>query len=75
MAAHLRVLRVQYDKPQDLKVLPHRPSVYSLAGLKISHNEIAYPGPRVSAEYIQAVAPILSSGGQTIKPTTYDELG
>ena len=75
MAAHLRVLRVQYGKPKDLKVLPHRPSVYSLAGVKRSHNEIVYPGPKVSEEYLEAVKPILSSGGQTIKLTTYDELG
>ena len=75
MAAHLRVLRIQYKKQADVKVLPHRPSVYSLAGLKSSHNVIAYPGPRVSEEYLQAVAPILSSSDQTVKLTTYDELG
>ena len=75
MAAHLRVLRVQYDKPRQLKVLPHRPSVYSLAGLRNYHSQVAYPGPKVSGEYLHAVAPILSSVGQTIKLTTYDELG
>ena len=75
MAAHLRVLRIQFEKPPELKILPHRPSVYSLAGVKTPHTEIAYPGPKVSEEYAQAVAPILSSGKQTIKLTTYVELG
>ena len=75
MAAHLRVLRIQFDKPPDLKVLPHRPSVYSLAGVKPSYREIAYPEPKLSEEYMKAVEPILSSDGHTIKLTTYDELG
>ena len=51
----------------DLKVLPHRPSVYSLAGAKSSYNEIVNLGPKVSEEYLEAVKPILSSGGQTMK--------
>ena len=75
MAAHLKVLRTQFDQPKSLKVLPHRPSVYSLSKSKISYREIAYPGPKLSDEYVKAVAPILSYGGQSIKLMTYDELG
>ena len=74
MAAHLKVLRIQYGRPQNVKVLAHRPSVYSLASAKDSHNEIAYPDPKVSDEFIEAIEPILSSNRQRVKLTTYDDL-
>ena len=74
MAAHLRALRVQYQWPA-VKVLPHRPSVYSLAGhMRDGPGTIAYPGPKLPNAYLAAVRPMLSSpvAGATLR--TYDEL-
>ena len=74
MAADLRALRVQYQWPA-VKVLPHRPSVYSLAGhVHGGAGVIAYPGPRIPDAYRHAVAPILSSAQPTATLKTYDEL-
>ncbi len=74
MAAHLRALRVHYQWP-DVKVLPHRPSVYSLAGhVRGGAGVIVYPGPRLPRAYRIAVAPILNSVAPAATLKTYDEL-
>ncbi len=73
MGAHLRALRVQYQWP-DVKVLPHRPSVYSLTGHSAAGTVIAYPGPKIPQAYQQAVAPILGSIQRAATLKTYDEL-
>ncbi|MDE0554054.1 MAG: hypothetical protein OXI24_07570 [Candidatus Poribacteria bacterium] len=78
MAAHLRVLRVQRGAPADVKVLSHRPSVYSLDGANQAAGvtrKIAYPGPRLPRAYIQAVEPILTQGRHRLDLVTFDELG
>lgn len=78
MAAHLRALRVQSEAPHGVKILPHRPSVYSLgelsqrAGGKLT---IAYPGPKLSDAYTRAVKPMLTQGESSVKLVTFDELG
>ncbi len=78
MAAHLRALRVQSEAPRGVKVLPHRPSVYSLG--EASHRDggeltIAYPGPKLSNAYTRAVKPMLTQGESSVKLVTFDELG
>ena len=73
MAAHLRALRVQYQWP-DVKVLPHRPSVYSLTRHLAAGAVIAYPGPKIPHAYRQAVEPILSSKQPPATLKTYDAL-
>ena len=73
MGAHLRALRVQYQWP-DVKVLPHRPSVYSLTGHMAAGAVIAYPGPKLSHAYGQPVEPILSSTQPPATLKTYDAL-
>ena len=78
MASHLRTLRVASGAGPDVRVLPHRPSVYSLAGAGRAIpglNQIAYPAPRVPDAYDSAVQPILRSGGGAAKLVTFDELG
>ena len=79
MAVHLRALRVQSAVKPGLKVkvLPHRPSVYSLAAVSTGpagFDQVAHPGPRVPGAYENAVDPILSSGGSPTKLVTFDEL-
>ena len=79
MAVHLRALRAQSAlKPSPkVKVLPHRPSVYSLAAASTGtagFDQVAHPGPRVSRAFEKAVGPILSSGGSPAKLVTFDEL-
>ena len=77
MAAHLRALRVRSEAPNGVKVLPHRPSVYSLekASRKGSGNKtIAYPGPKLSNAYTHAVEPLLTQGNLPVKLVTFDEL-
>ena len=77
MGAHLRALRVQSGMAADVKVLPHRPSVYSLAGAghnAVRHGKIAHPGPKVPVEYEKAVQPMLRTGGRAAKLVTFDEL-
>ena len=74
MAAHLRALRVQHQSP-GAKVLPHRPTVYSLAGPVCAGAAlIAYPAPKISEAYRQAVIRILSSAQPAATLKTYDEL-
>ncbi len=73
MGVHLRALRVQYQWP-GVKVLPHRPSVYSLSRHLAAGAVIAYPGPKVPQAFHQAVAPILSSTQPAATLKTYDEL-
>ncbi len=73
MGVHLRALRVQYEWPS-VKVLPHRPSVYSLGRHVAAGAVIAYPGPKVPHAFRQAVAPILSSTHPAATLKTYDEL-
>lgn len=73
MGVHLRALRVQYQWP-DVKVLPHRPSVYSLGRHVAAGTVIAYPGPKAPQAFCRAVAPILRSADPAATLTTYDEL-
>ena len=77
MAAHLRALRVRSEAPNGVKVLPHRPSVYSLdsesRGTGGIHT-IAYPGPKLSDTYTRAVQPMLMLGGVPVELVTFDEL-
>ena len=77
MAAHLRALRVQSEAPDGVKVLPHRPSVYSLdresRGADGIHT-IAYPGPKLSETYTRAVQPVLTLGRAPLELVTFDEL-
>ena len=78
MAAHLRVLRVRCGAPSGVKVLSHRPSVYSLDGANQTAGvtrTIAYPGPKLPRAYMQAVEPILTRGSQRLGLVTFDELG
>ena len=77
MAVHLRALRVRSEAPQGVKVLPHRPSVYSLDGVcQLAHDNqtIAYPGPRLPDTYIRAVRPILERRTSKLDLVTFDEL-
>ena len=77
MGTHLRALRVASAAAPTVKVLPHRPSVYSLAGAgraSAGWNQIAHPAPKVPDAYDRAVGPILRSGGGTAKLVTFDEL-
>ena len=51
MAVHLRALRVQSGVKAGVKVLPHRPSVYSLAGGgtgPVGYDQVAHPGAQGS---------------------------
>ncbi|MXY52162.1 MAG: hypothetical protein F4Y86_06515 [Gammaproteobacteria bacterium] len=60
-----------------MKVLPHRPSVYSLAGVRrasAGFEQIAHPAPKVPDAYDRAVRPILRSAGGAAKLVTFDEL-
>ncbi len=77
MASHLRALRVVSGAAPAVKVLPHRPSVYSLAGAcraSAGLEQIAHPAPRVPDAYDRAVQPILRSAGGAAKLLTFDEL-
>lgn len=73
MAVHLRAIRIRSGAPKGVKVLPHRPSVYSLAcesqNAGVNHT-IAYPGPKLSAAYTRAVQPMLRS----VRLVTFDDL-
>ncbi len=78
MAVNLRALRVQTSVP-NVRVLPHRPSVYSLEGASQTKyaedtRKIAYPGPKLPEAYISAVAPILAQGERTMELVTFDDL-
>ena len=78
MAAHLRALRVRSEAPRAVKILPHRPSVYSLGELIRQDGgelTIAYPGPKLSDAYTRAVKPMLTQGESSVKLVTFDELG
>lgn len=73
MAAHLRVLRVRSEAPSKVKVLPHRPSMYSLGPVCQAVNsgqisKVAYPGPKLPMETI------LIQGRQPVELVTFDEL-
>jgi len=79
MAAHLRVLRVRSQAPSGVRVLPHKPSVYSLNGasqvMKVENmKKIAYPGPRLPDAFKRAVEPILTQGSRQIELVTFDDL-
>ena len=77
IGAHLRALRVESEAPAGVKVLPHRPSVYSLAGGEqglVGYSHVAHPGPKVPDEYEQAVRPILSLRGSPARLVTFDDL-
>ena len=79
MAAHLRALRVRSQASSRVRVLPHRPSVYSLDGASqaasVENTEkIAYPGPRLPDAFRRAVEPILSQGSGRMELVTFDDL-
>ena len=77
MGTHLRALRVASGAARSVKVLPHRPSVYSLAGAGragAGFDEIAHPAPKVPDCYDKAVQPILKSGEPAARLVTFDEL-
>lgn len=77
MAAHLRTMRVRSEAPKGTKVLPHRPSVYSLecgSRMDSGNRKIAYPGPKLSDVYMKAVAPMLTGGKFPVELVTFDEL-
>lgn len=78
MGTHLRALRVASLATATVKVLPHRPSVYSLARAGRASAElkqIAHPSPKVPDTYDKAVQPILRSAGGAATLVTFDELG
>ena len=60
----------------EVQVLPHRPSVYSLSGALQAGmaGRIAYPGPKLSNTFVQAVAPMLRRGYSAAQLVTFDEL-
>ena len=65
------------DGAEPAKVLPHRPSVYSLErGSQVAsgNRKIAYPGPKLSDAYMEAVTPMLTRGKCPVKLVTFDEL-
>ena len=75
MATHLRALRVRNQAPAGVRVLPHRPSVYSLDGARqAASRKIAYPGPRLPDAYKRAVQPILAKGRPRMELVTFDDL-
>lgn len=77
MATQLRALRFATGAGPTVKVLPHRPSVYSLAGARQANadlEQIAYPASKVADAYDEAVQPILRLEGHTAKLVTFDEL-
>ena len=77
MGTHLRALRVASVAAATVKVLPHRPSVYSLAGAvraSADLKQIAHPAPKVPDAYDGAVQQILRSAGGAAKLVTFDEL-
>ena len=77
MGTHLRALRVASVAAAAVKVLPHRPSVYSLTGAgraSVGLKQIAHPAPKVPDAYDRAVQPILRSAGGAAKLVTFDEL-
>lgn len=78
MAAHLRMLRLEGQVSDDVRVLPHRPSVYSLHTIlqtETAIEKIAYPGSRLPPVFKTAVAPILKQGKIPVNLVTYDDLG
>ena len=79
MATHLRALRIKSQAPTGIKILPHRPSVYSLNGIIKAANgakvtKIAYPGPKLSSAFRRAVEPILAQSEYQIELVTFDDL-
>ena len=73
LAARLRALRVEKVAHESVCVLPHRPSVYSLAAVKRAggFEQIAYPSPRLADAYLASVEPLLGAGVELV---TYDEM-
>lgn len=73
LAAHMRALRVAKVAHASVCVLPHRPSVHSLAAVREAggYDQIAYPGPKLAEAYVAAVGPLL---GKDIELVTYDEM-
>ena len=77
MATHLRALRVRSEAPSGVRILPHRPTVYSLSGgggAASGDRAIAYPGPKLPNSFARAVRPILQRGGSSVALVTFDEL-
>ena len=77
MAAHLRALRVQSEAPEDVKVSPHRASVYSLGGEHLRRGgtrTIAYPGPRLPDAYLRAEQPMLERDDSDVNLVTFDQM-
>lgn len=79
MATQLRALRMKSFGHERVKVLPHRPSVYSLNSARQEAKSrtidtVAYPGPRLSDVYKSAVEPILVEGELKVSLVAFDEL-
>ena len=83
LATHLRALRVGHAAPSNCEILPHKPSVYSLASARrtlagsaaADKPMVAYPNPPLPAGFEQAVGPLLSVDDDArIALVTYDEI-
>ena len=83
LATHLRALRIRRIAPPHCEVLPHKPTVYSLAGARealVSRAAagvptIAYPNPPLPAEFEDTVQPMLATGDDAYIPlVTYDQI-
>ena len=77
MSIHLRALLIESTTDnKSVKVLPHRPTVYSLSNVVTSgmYDKITHPPPIVTEEFRDAVMPILNLSGQETILVPYDEL-
>ena len=79
MAAQLKALRMRSLAPIGVRVLPRRPTVYSLERIReMSKSEnvitVVYPGPKLPTTYMKALKPILELGSPRLKLVTFDEL-
>ena len=83
LATHLRALRARHLAPSHCEVLPHKPTVYSLASARQELVErgapvesmVAYPNPPLPAAFEEAVRPLLSTGDDArIALVTYDQI-
>ena len=75
-AAHLRMLRVRSQASNDIMILPHKPSLYSLERARKTPNvsKVAYPGPKLPEDYRRVVEPNLVQGTKKVKLITFDEM-
>ncbi len=83
LASHLRALRIHIQADDNCEVLPHKPSIYSLstacealdARNVTADAKVAYPNPRLPADYIGSVRPMLKlASGVEIDLVAYDQM-